>query len=95
MILQVLLLLLDLLLSPFDLVFDLLIISIYIIGLVLDALIVFLLPAVVLRLELLTLLAQLLVIGNQQLCSILHLENRNFVINCFLLDNGVVTVETK
>jgi hypothetical protein len=94
-ILQVLLLLLDLLLSPFDLVFDLLIISIYIIGLVLDALIVFLLPAVVLRLELLTLLAQLLVIGNQQLCSILHLENRNFVINCFLLDNGVVTVETK
>lgn len=75
----------------FYLFFYVFIISIYIICLILDTLVVPLLSDVVSRLKDFTFASEFLIVCYQKFSSILHLENGDLVVNCFLFDVFVLT----
>ena len=70
-------------------------ISIYIIGLILDTLVVSALSIVVRSLENFAFSGQFLIVWNQKFSSILLLEKGNLIVDCLLFYFLILTLETK
>ena len=75
----------------FDFFFNTCGISIYIIGLILDTLIVSALSIVVRSLKFFTFSGQFLIVWNQKFSSILLLEKGNFIVDCLLFYFFILT----